>query len=99
MLVRREKLATYREQGLDPFGGKYTRTHVAKELQDLYGSLSKEQLEEKDAQATIAGRVMTKRGKGKVGGTDVQDSSGQNQNYERKDEKGEEVQEFLKDIE
>ena len=49
MLVRREKLATYREQGLDPFGGKFIRTHVAKELQDAYGSLSKEELEEKNA--------------------------------------------------
>jgi len=96
MLVRREKLATYREQGLDPFGGKYTRTHVAKELQDLYGSLSKEQLEEKDAQATIAGRVMTKRGKGKVGFAHVQDSSGQIQIYVRKDEIGEEAYEFFK---
>src|SRR5690625_4535806 len=96
MVVRREKLATYREQGLDPFGGKFIRTHVASELQDLYGSLSKEELEEKDAQATIAGRVMTKRGKGKVGFAHLQDSSGQIQIYVRKDEIGEDAYEFFK---
>jgi len=96
MLVRREKLATYREQGLDPFGGKFIRTHVAKELQDAYGSLSKEELEEKNAQATIAGRVMTKRGKGKVGFAHLQDSSGQIQIYVRKDEIGEESYEVFK---
>ena len=96
MVVRREKLATYREQGLDPFGGKFVRTHVASELQDLYSSLSKEELEEKDAQATIAGRVMTKRGKGKVGFAHLQDSSGQIQIYVRKDEIGEDAYEFFK---
>ena len=96
MLVRREKMATYREQGVDPFGGKFTRTHVAKEIQDLYGPHSKEELEEKNVQATIAGRVMTKRGKGKVGFAHLQDSSGQIQIYVRKDEIGEEAYEFFK---
>jgi lysyl-tRNA synthetase class 2 len=96
MLVRREKMVAYRERGLDPFGDKFVRTHVAKELQDLYGPFSKEELEEKGAKATIAGRVMTKRGKGKVGFAHLQDSSGQIQIYVRKDEIGEDAYEIFK---
>src|SRR5690625_6910737 len=98
MRVRREKLAAYKEQGLNPFGGKFTRTHVAKELHALYHSFSKEELETKNEHATIAGRVMTKRGKGKVGFAHLQDSSGQIQIYVRKDEIGEEAYKVFKTI-
>lgn len=66
MRVRREKLDAYRTQGLDPFGGKFERTAIAKELQEQFESFSKDELEEKAHQVTIAGRMMTKRGKGKA---------------------------------
>lgn len=98
MQVRREKLAAYQEQGLDPFGGKFERTHLAQEIHDLYGELSKEELEEKDVEVTIAGRVMTKRGQGKVGFAHIQDFSTQIQIYVRKDAIGEEAYEVYKTI-
>ncbi len=98
MLVRREKLAGYKEKGLDPFGGKFVRTSVAKELHEQYDTFSKEELEEKNDQATIAGRVMTKRGKGKVGFAHIQDATGQIQIYVRKDEIGEEAYDIFKTI-
>src|SRR5699024_1268680 len=98
MQVRREKLASYYEQGIDPFGGKFSRTNEAKELHDLYGSLTKEELAEKEVPATIAGRVMTKRGKGKVGFTHIQDKSDQIQLYVRKDEIGEEAYDIFKSV-
>lgn len=98
MQVRREKLATYYEQGLDPFGGKFVRTNDAMELQDLYDEFTKEELEEKQVATTLAGRVMTKRGKGKVGFTHIQDASGQIQLYVRKDEIGEEAYEVFKSV-
>lgn len=98
MLVRREKLAGYKENGLDPFGGKFVRTSVAKELHEQYDTFSKEELEEKNDQATIAGRVMTKRGKGKVGFAHIQDATGQIQIYVRKDEIGEEAYDIFKTI-
>src|SRR5699024_4097336 len=96
MQIRREKLKTYQEKGLDPFGGKFMRTHIAQELQGLYDAFSKEELEEKNESVTIAGREMTKRGKGKVGFTHIQDVSGQIQLYIRKDEIGEEAYEVFK---
>lgn len=89
MRVRREKLALYIGNGLDPFGGKFERTHVAKQLHELYDSFSKEELEEKNIEVTIAGRLMTKRGQGKVGFAHVQDASKQIQIYVRQDVIGE----------
>src|SRR5699024_9579110 len=98
MQVRREKLAAHREQGLDPFGGKFPRTDVASELHELYDAYSKEELEEKKARVAIAGRLMTKRGKGKVGFAHIQDASGQIQLYVRKDAVGEETYDIYKTI-
>ena len=77
LLVRREKLHKLREKGIDPFGKRFERTHKAEELFALYGHLSKEELEEKQVQVSIAGRIMTKRGKGKAGFAHIQDLTGQ----------------------
>ncbi|WP_077329999.1 lysine--tRNA ligase [Virgibacillus siamensis] len=98
MRVRREKLDSYREQGVDPFGGKFNRTHLAEDLIAKYDQFSKEELEEKTDKVTIAGRVMTKRGKGKAGFGHVQDLSGQIQIYVRKDTIGESAYEIFKSV-
>ena len=66
MLVRREKMEAMRESGLDPFGTKFERTHLSNEIVAEYDKYSKEELEEKHISVTIAGRIMTKRGKGKA---------------------------------
>ncbi|MFZ0369873.1 MAG: lysine--tRNA ligase [Halobacillus sp.] len=95
MRVRRDKLNAYREQGLDPFGDKFERTHLAEDLIEKYDQYNKEELEEKQFPATIAGRIMTKRGKGKAGFTHIQDVSGQIQLYIRKDRIGEEAYEVF----
>ncbi|WP_404457037.1 lysine--tRNA ligase [Oceanobacillus kapialis] len=95
MRVRRDKLNTYREQGLDPFGNRYDRTHLAQELLKAYDQFTKEELEEKSESVTIAGRMMTKRGKGKAGFAHIQDLSGQIQLYVRKDAIGEEAYEIF----
>ncbi|SDK60927.1 lysine--tRNA ligase [Sediminibacillus albus] len=95
MRVRREKLQNYREKGLDPFGAKFERTHLAEDLKEAYDSFSKEELEEKAIETTVAGRIMTKRGKGKAGFAHIQDLSGQIQLYVRKDKVGEEIYELF----
>jgi lysyl-tRNA synthetase class 2 len=87
--VRREKLYKLREKGLDPFGKRFDRTHTSKELVSLYGDRSKEELDEQTIEVTIAGRIMTKRGKGKAGFTHIQDLTGQIQLYIRQDAVGE----------
>lgn len=96
MRVRMEKMNSYREQGIDPFGDKFVRTHLAEELKEQYDKFSKEELEEKAIETTVAGRIMTKRGKGKAGFSHIQDLSGQVQLYVRKDKIGEEAYEIFK---
>lgn len=95
MMVRREKLDAFREKGLDPFGDKFERTHLATELVTAFDQYSKEELEEKAISTTVAGRIMTKRGKGKAGFAHIQDFSGQVQLYLRKDSIGDEAYAFF----
>ncbi|WP_066368083.1 lysine--tRNA ligase [Neobacillus fumarioli] len=88
--VRREKMAAMRESGIDPFGKRFERSHCANELHEHYDELSKEELEANNVHVTLAGRIMTKRGKGKAGFAHIQDLSGQIQIYVRQDAVGEE---------
>lgn len=92
--VRREKLAQLRDKGLDPFGKRFERTHLASDLKQ-YEALEKEEIDEKDVSVTIAGRIMTKRGKGKAGFAHIQDLSGQIQIYVRQDAVGDEQYEIF----
>nr|WP_249777654.1 lysine--tRNA ligase [Paenalkalicoccus suaedae] len=88
--VRREKLQNLLDLGIDPFGAKFERSHAAKDILESYGEMEKEALEEKAVDVTIAGRMMTKRGKGKAGFAHIQDLTGQIQLYVRKDAVGDE---------
>jgi lysyl-tRNA synthetase, class II len=87
--VRRDKMQHMHDKGQDPFGSRFERTHLAQEISETYSELTKEQLEENEKTVTIAGRVMTKRGKGKAGFAHIQDISGQIQIYIRLDAVGE----------
>ena len=88
--VRRDKMQAIQESGRDPFGSRFDRTHTAEQIKEQYSDLSKEELEEKEIQVTVAGRIMTKRGKGKAGFAHIQDVSGKIQIYVRKDAVGDE---------
>ncbi len=96
MLVRREKLETLREAGLDPFGKRFERDANSATLNTKYADKSKEDLHELAERATIAGRIMTKRGKGKVSFAHIQDREGQIQIYVRKDNVGDEAYDIFK---
>ena len=76
-LIRREKMAALAEQGIDPFGKRFERTADSAQLKEKYNDKTKEELHELAETATIAGRLMTKRGKGKVGFAHIQDREGQ----------------------
>src|SRR4051794_9226492 len=93
--VRREKMNTMRENGLDPFGKRFDRSHTTSELINQYGELEKEEIEAKNLSVSLAGRIMTKRGKGKAGFAHIQDLSGQIQVYVRQDAVGEESYEVF----
>ncbi|MDR7697258.1 lysine--tRNA ligase [Lactococcus lactis] len=96
MKVRREKMEELREKGISPFGKKFISTTDSGELHQNFDADSKEDLEAKALTAMIAGRMMTKRGKGKVGFANLQDREGQIQIYVRKDIVGEENYDIFK---
>lgn len=96
MIARREKLNELRANGIDPFGERFDRTHNAEQMKQAFGSFTKEELEEKESGISLAGRIMTKRGKGKAGFSHIQDLTGQIQIYVRKDTVGEEQYERFK---
>ncbi|GGI43270.1 lysine--tRNA ligase [Mammaliicoccus stepanovicii] len=98
MLVRREKLQDLRDLGIDPFGEKFERSGDAQSLHNEWDQFSKEELHEKEevSSVAIAGRLMTKRGKGKAGFAHVKDVTGQIQIYVRKDQVGDEQFEIWK---
>jgi lysyl-tRNA synthetase class 2 len=93
--VRREKLAALQEKGLDPFGKRFERSGFSQELINQYGEMEKEELANQNVSVTIAGRIMTKRGKGKAGFAHIQDLKGQLQIYVRQDAVGEEQYEIF----
>ncbi|API78542.1 lysine--tRNA ligase [Staphylococcus argenteus] len=92
MLVRRQKLQELYDLGIDPFGSKFNRSGLSSDLKEEWDKYSKEELAEKEEEShvSIAGRLMTKRGKGKAGFAHVQDLAGQIQIYVRKDQVGDE---------
>lgn len=96
LIVRREKMQALRDQGIDPFGTKFERTHLAAQLHDKYDEIDKEQLEEEVPEVVVAGRMVSKRGKGKVGFADLRDRSGKVQIYVRKDVVGEDNYQIFK---
>ncbi|MDY2690509.1 MAG: lysine--tRNA ligase [Oscillospiraceae bacterium] len=78
--VRREKLAQLQAEGMDPFTiTRFVSTTTAQEIKDHF-----DEMEGKSV--SIAGRLMSKRGMGKVSFCDLQDKTGRIQLYARKDE-------------
>ncbi len=76
---KREKLEKLRQEGKDPFVfEKFERTFYSSDIKADF-----EKLEEKDV--SIAGRVMSKRGHGKIAFIDLQDYKGRIQVFARKD--------------
>ena len=83
--IRREKLSGLQSEGRDPFQEtKFVVSRHAQEIKDRFDELE-------GGEVTIAGRLMSKRGMGKVSFCDLQDRSGRVQLYARKDEMDEET--------
>lgn len=91
LLVRREKLREVQETGIDPYGGRYARTHTAAEIQEGFDLLEGKKV-------SIAGRLMAKRGHGKASFGDLLDFSGRVQIHVRQDEVGPELYQVFRKI-
>ena len=82
--VRREKLASITDLGLEPFGRKYNLTHHAEEITSRFSELENQEVR-------IAGRIMSLRGHGKTSFVHLADLTGRIQLYFRQDVVGEEA--------
>lgn len=90
--LRREKLALLQAEGKDPFAVyRVERTHMSNEIKDNY-----EELEGKEV--TIAGRLLSKRGQGKVVFSDLYDREGKMQLFIKLDNVGEDQLKFFKTL-
>ncbi len=97
-IVRREKADQLRELGIDPFGQRFDRTHNTETFKKAFESFTKEELHDMENKeiVKIAGRIMSKRVKGKAGFVHIQDQHGQVQLYIRMDVIGEDSYEVFK---
>ena len=78
--IRRDKLKELQESGNDPFQiTKYDVDNTAANIKENFDALEGQEV-------SVAGRLMSKRGMGKVSFCDMQDKSGRIQLYARKDE-------------
>lgn len=82
---RRAKLSALREAG-NPFVNNFKPEHLAQNLLDQYDVLSKEELDEKNVEVSVAGRIMLKRVMGKASFATLQDTSAQIQLFVTRDE-------------
>ena len=83
--LRREKLVQLQNEGKDPFDVyKVERTHSSQQVKDNFDALEGKEV-------TVAGRIMSKRGQGKVVFSDIHDRDGKIQLFIKIDEVGEEA--------
>jgi lysyl-tRNA synthetase class 2 len=82
-LIRREKLSNLIEENMDPFKiEKYDVTHQSMSIKDRFDDLA-------GSSVSCAGRIMSKRGQGKVGFYDIQDNEGRIQIFAKQEVIGE----------
>ena len=78
--LRRDKLKALQDEGRAPFTiTKFDVTHHTQDIKDNFDALEGKPV-------SVAGRLMSKRGMGKVSFCDLQDKTGRIQLYARKDE-------------
>ena len=90
--VRRDKLAELVSEGNNPFEHvKYDRTHYTLDIEENFDTLEEQTV-------SVAGRIMSKRGMGKVMFCDMQDYKGKIQLFVKKDVLGEDAYSAFKKL-
>ncbi len=89
LLIRREKLNKLIEKGKNPFLiEKFDYTHHSETIKEDFDKLEGEEV-------AVSGRIMSRRGHGKVSFMDIQDNDGRIQIFAKQDNLGEEEYEDL----
>ena len=76
MADRRRKMEELRRAGIDPFGKRFSRTHLAREILDEFAGVEDFDAVEK-REVRIAGRIVSLRTHGKASFAHLLDLSGQ----------------------
>ena len=88
--IRRDKLAAMQAEGKDPFQQtRFDWDATSQQIKDNFDAMEGQEVK-------VAGRLMSKRGMGKVSFCDLQDRDGRIQLYARQDEMDEEVYKTFK---
>jgi len=95
---RFKKLAEISAMGHKPYAGRFDVSTSSQALLDTYGQSTKEELEQKKVEVTIAGRIMAMRRFGKAGFGHIQDGSGRIQVYFQKNTLGEDQYALFKKL-
>jgi lysyl-tRNA synthetase class 2 len=95
--LRKQKLQVLRDQG-NAFTNDFRRTHLASELHQQYGDMSKEVLADSQLATRAAGRILLKRIMGKASFLTIQDVSGRIQLYVSRNNLGEDAYEQFKSL-
>ncbi len=86
---RYQKIRDIEALGVDAYPRKFAFSHTAREIHATYGTLDGEQLESKNIQTKVCGRLMTVRRQGKAGFCHIQQEGERLQLYVRQDTVGE----------
>ena len=86
MQLRRDKIKTFTDMRVAPFGHRYEVTHHAQDIRDHFAELEGE---EDGPVVRLAGRLTAKRGHGKASFAELMDASGKIQIYFKYDVLGE----------
>jgi len=91
---RLAKLERIRQRGIDPYPPRYCKTHTALQAINLFES----DPDNDNLIVSAAGRIITKRGMGKVTFLHIKDGSGKIQAFLKRDLLGEDKYAFFKDF-
>ena len=95
---RFKKLAEISAMGHKPYAGRFDVSTSSQALLDAYGQSTKEELEQKKVEVTVAGRIVAMRSFGKAGFGHIQDGSGRIQVYFQKNTLGDDQYALFKKL-
>lgn len=75
VILRKKKVQDMRDLGVNPYPNGYVPKDCSEKIFQVYDKFEKEELSEKNASVSVAGRIMTKRGQGKAGFANLNDGN------------------------
>ena len=93
---RIRKLEALKKEGIDPFPNDFRVTHTSMEIQEIFASISDEELKSVQERFHLAGRIVAIRDFGKASFIQVQDRKGRIQAYIQKNVVGDQAFQLFK---